>query len=74
MRDQIRTKAADLLAGYIAGNVHPRRLRQGRRPYLCLNVDIRHRLVCLKPEHSKDPNYWQLLTHERYNSVMGKLH
>lgn len=74
MRAQIRTKAADLLADFIAGDVHPRRLRQGYRPYLCLNFDRRHRLVCLKPEHNKDTNYWQLITRERYKSVMGKIH
>lgn len=72
MPESIQTKARDLLAAFLAGDIHARKQRRFSTHYLALNVGPRYRLLCLRPERCKEPTQWQLLTHERYNSAVSK--
>lgn len=69
----IADKACQLLADYLAGRIHARRGRGVR--YLSLNVGRDYRLLCLDSTRHKEPDAWQVLSHERYSKyVTGTRH
>lgn len=69
---RVRDKAAGKLAAYLSGEIHARALVADRG--LVLEVGIRYRLICRKTGQRRDPNYWNLVTHEYYNRYCGHNH
>lgn len=56
----IQDKALNLLTEYRKGELHPRKLNIGG---YCISVGYRYRLF------SSNRREWQLMSHERYNSL-----
>ncbi|HDS4345613.1 TPA: hypothetical protein QH074_004302 [Enterobacter hormaechei subsp. steigerwaltii] len=72
MPENIQIKARALLARYFAGELHARKRPRYDRHYLVINVGYQYRILCLKPERRRDPEAWELMTHERYNNAIAR--
>lgn len=72
MPTRIQMKASAILVSYLRGEIHPRKRPRFDSHYLVFNVSYRWRLLCLKPENAQNPNAWELMSHERYSTVIAK--
>lgn len=63
----IQKKVAAQVAAFIAGDIPARHLTDINT--MVINVGMRWRLVCFKPDRAKTPEGWQLVSHEKYNQL-----
>jgi hypothetical protein len=70
VHQRIVEKARTLLDQLAAGGLHPRKLK-GVHAY-AIEVDRRHRLLCIDASLRHDKKGYRLMTHETYNKLTAR--